>query len=563
MKNFIRFYVIFSIVTVLFSCSEDNDSEESQIRNGGEVFTSQLVAIHYNGTLQDEYTGVLGAFDINLIKTTDNELVFVVPSNMASGNVSLRIPDLNGLHIKYNIQSTTLLDTPDDTISQMQNKIDLFVNELDIEDVPDISTVQSSFSESFDTLSEEEKEQAALFYQANIILINEILESADFSRLANPELFRFANISDTGLIIRFKASGVFFTAGVALAVLGVEPVEKGIGALVAVVALKKFNLYKREIDSRNLKVFSAKIDGIAADFERNSSTVNIEFVDGQEKTLNFEVDRRDFISSDTDEGVDGIIDYIKSFNLVNTAINKLNQVIVFVNDNLFFSDIDLVDTISENDSTLETTSVTIEVYNGFEFSVTDQNIEISSVSFDNGELKLTLDIINQGLVENGVVNTTFKYTYNDDFNSIAGNFDILITSVVNVFGTWTINESSDCVGTSGTTSTDNYSGPVSLNEDYTVTMEDDSNGNYLSNSFTFENNVLTINTTYQEFFDPICNGVNSRIANYSAQYNYDNIIDTFTGTTQSNQEAISGFDEYGNPCSQTGNSCNGTATLTR
>src|SRR5690606_37169567 len=113
--------------------------------------------------------------------------------------------------------------------------------------------VRSSFNESFNSLTEVEREQAALFYEANKTLINEILESADFSRLANPELFRSANISDTGLIIRFTASGVFFSAGVALAILGVEPIEKGLGVLVTVVALKKFNLYKREIDSRNLK----------------------------------------------------------------------------------------------------------------------------------------------------------------------------------------------------------------------------------------------------------------------------------------------------------------------
>lgn len=529
MRNFLKFYLVFCLIIVAFSCSDDDKLEESEIREGGDVFTSQLVSINVNGTLQDEYSGTLGGFDIDLIKTTANELVFLVPALIEPGNTSLRIPNLNDLQINYNIRSTVLLNSPEDTVNEMLARTDMFVNGLEESDANDIAPVRSSFSEVFDTLTDSEKEQAALFYTANSLLINEILESADFSRQANPNLSRSLNISDSSLILKLKVSGVAVTAGVALAILGVEPIEKGIGAMVAIVALKKFNQYLTEINSRNLKIFSAKVDGISAALERNANSGGIEFSDDQEKTLTFEVERRDFLSSDTEEGAEGVIDFINSFDLVNTAITKLNQVITFVNDNLFLSNIPLVDNLTPNDTTLETMEVNTNDYEGFVFSVTDPNIEITAVGFEDGELKLTLSIINENLVENGVVNTNLRYTYNDDFNSIAGSFDISVLTTVNIFGTWNYSE------TGCGSSEFEYTGPFTLNDDYTVTLEDDSSGNYMVNNFTFENNVLLINTQYM---DPTCNDTQFRLETNTWQLNYNSSMDTFSGTGNTVKEAI-------------------------
>ena len=549
MRNFFRFYFIFSLIVVVFSCSEDDSPEESEIREGGDVFTSQLVSINVNGSLQNEYSATLGGFDIDLIKTTANELVFLVPALIEPGNTSLRIPNLNDLQINYNIRSTVLLNSPEDTVNEMLARTDIFVNGLEESDANDITPVRSSFSEVFDTLTDSEKEQAALFYTANSLLINEILESADFSRQTNPNLSRSLNISDSSLILKFKVSGVAVTAGVALAILGVEPIERGIGAMVAIVALKKFNQYLTEINSRNLKIFSAKVDGISAALERNANSDGIEFSDGQEKTLTFEVERRDFLSSDTEEGAEGVIDFINSFDLVNTAITKLNQVITFVNDNLFLSNIPLVDNLTPNDSTLETMEVNANDYEGFEFSVTDPNIEITAVGFMDGELKLTLSIINENLVENGVVNTNLRYTYNDDFNSIAGSFDISVLTTVNIFGTWTIT-AGDCDGTGI-----DYTGSLTLNTDFTVIQEDDSGGNYITNYFTFENNVLFIKT---EYMDPTCNGTESRFQSDTVTLNYNSITDSFSGTGNTTKE---GIDVPG--CQNPPYNCNYNVSLSR
>ena len=128
----------------------------------------------------------------------------------------------------------------------------------------------------------------------------------------------------------------------------------------------------------------------------------------------------------------------------------------------------------------------------------------------------------------------------------------------NIFGTWTLTENGNCVSTNGDMFEDNGISPITLNEDYTITTESDPSGNYISHNFTFENNTLTVNAIYQEFFSPECNEVDFKLATYSAEYTYDSETDTFTGTAESSQEEVSGTS-----CVEYGSTCEGTVMLTR
>lgn len=134
-----------------------------------------------------------------------------------------------------------------------------------------------------------------------------------------------------------------------------------------------------------------------------------------------------------------------------------------------------------------------------------------------------------------------------------------VETYTNIFGNWTFAENSFCQVSNGDTFTDNGSGEqLTLNTDYTAVLPDDSNGNYLTNSFTFENGILTINLSYQDYFSPACNGVNFQIANNSMTLNYDKATNTFTGTSQSSRNDIIGTD-----CTFYGETCTGTVSMTR
>ncbi|MFD2914677.1 lipocalin-like domain-containing protein [Psychroserpens luteus] len=144
--------------------------------------------------------------------------------------------------------------------------------------------------------------------------------------------------------------------------------------------------------------------------------------------------------------------------------------------------------------------------------------------------------------------------------SIDGAFTYVETySKRSIFGDWTFAENSNCVVSNGDTFTDNGSGELlTLNDDYTVVLPDDSNGNYLTNGFTFENDILTINLSYQDFFTPECGGINYQTATNSMSLIYDEATDTFTGTSQSVRNQVTGSE-----CVRYGETCNGTVTLAR
>jgi hypothetical protein len=135
---------------------------------------------------------------------------------------------------------------------------------------------------------------------------------------------------------------------------------------------------------------------------------------------------------------------------------------------------------------------------------------------------------------------------------------VFVEIYTNIYGSWTITENSDCVSSNGDTFTDNGTSSLTLNNNDTVVLDDDSNGNYLSNEFTFENGILAINVSYQDFFSPECGGVNFQTATNAMTLTYDNATNTFSGTSQASRNDVSG-----SGCNQYGNNCNGTVTLTR
>jgi hypothetical protein len=134
-----------------------------------------------------------------------------------------------------------------------------------------------------------------------------------------------------------------------------------------------------------------------------------------------------------------------------------------------------------------------------------------------------------------------------------------VETYTNIFGGWSFAENSNCVVSNGDTFTDNGSGELlTLNNDYTVVLPDDSNGNYLTNGFTFENYILTINLSYQDFFSPACEGVNFQTATNAMTLTYDPVSNSFSGTSQSSRNDVIGSD-----CSRLGETCTGTVSMTR
>ncbi len=134
-----------------------------------------------------------------------------------------------------------------------------------------------------------------------------------------------------------------------------------------------------------------------------------------------------------------------------------------------------------------------------------------------------------------------------------------------IFSTWNISITDTCTDSQGNVSnSETYNGQIILNEDYTVTYVGQDNSNTVSNSFSFTNNTLVIETAYNDFsITTPCNGQDSQLVNDTQTMQYDESNDSFSGTTLTTTPEINGVDENGNACIIEGRTCNGTVTLTR
>ena len=119
-------FIVFAVVLVLSCSKSDNPATDNPV--GGDAFRMQMVTINLpNTTLSaTEYHGSVGSTTVNLIKSDDHKLLFMMPSSVALGNQDLVINDLNNLKITYNVKDVVLPDTADATISPFQNNLATF-----------------------------------------------------------------------------------------------------------------------------------------------------------------------------------------------------------------------------------------------------------------------------------------------------------------------------------------------------------------------------------------------------------------------------------------------------
>ncbi len=198
--------IIIILLTVLtFGCSKDKNSvpiDDNSLPEQQETFNLttktntvmplQYVIVHTEITLnQNSYNGTIGGQEIELIKSSENELIFIVPQvNAGTQLLELTIGNKNGkLNLKVSeniilnvneIINTELVD-PVNILNQNIN--DLLSNNTFSEEITNnlISANQmiDEYLIKFNTLSEEEKLEVAKFYNANPLFTNDFFNLSE------------------------------------------------------------------------------------------------------------------------------------------------------------------------------------------------------------------------------------------------------------------------------------------------------------------------------------------------------------------------------------------------
>ncbi|MDO6813976.1 hypothetical protein [Tenacibaculum soleae] len=400
---------------------------------GGEIKTSQLVTITNDNLTYEQYTGYIENSEVTILKTNDSEYVFKVPSNVELGEQILNITNLQNFKIKYLITETIINSTPDETLSTYFSSInDYLTTTQGTANYNYTNAFMTNLNDVYANSSEEDKISMAKYYKANKALFDEIL-TTDFANRTS------SSLTDLGLLTKYGFATLACGLTTAAAILDPEPTTKLVCTGIAIIAWNKAANYKTQFAERNLKVLGVIIDGVVGNNNISGRSENqaIEFTTNQEISLSLETNNRAIINSDENDNNGNISEYFSKHNKFNTIIGKLNTVIQFLNDNIFFSNISLLSQyIVNNTNQISNITADQDSFNNLNVSLSNSNLILNNISFENGNIKLTVSIIDESIVTE-FVEAELNFSFNDEFNNISGSLPIKVNKTPNPFiGNW-------------------------------------------------------------------------------------------------------------------------------
>jgi len=123
----------------------------------------------------------------------------------------------------------------------------------------------------------------------------------------------------------------------------------------------------------------------------------------------------------------GLTAFFNVYDMLISATKKTNEVIKFINDHVFFSNIPAIP-ISNIPTTTQTqtNAITQETFSYLKFSVANSNVKITEVKFENSSVNMKMTIINPNAVSGNSIDTQLNYNYKEDFNTVSGTIPVEI-----------------------------------------------------------------------------------------------------------------------------------------
>ncbi|WP_417354184.1 leucine-rich repeat domain-containing protein [Flavobacterium sp.] len=431
-KNFLRVsFILFLVATtgLFVNCSKDDGPAEEE---GGEIITptevnqSQVVTIEMPAAVSAaEYTGVFNGNTINLARVGEKNIMFQVPSSVL-GEANLIVEGL-GLNLTYTVKETVLSGTPEQELEPFFSDITAFaltIQEEETEEALLVNNVITSFNDYYDSLNEEEKQHLAIYYKANHELFNNII-SGELNVAGRFNTKDLTFDIDTQLL-KHQLAALALGGGAVVVWLAPDPLEKAAGALVAYIAWKKCKNYLKEMMTSKLRKVNVAFGDMLSELNKGPQS-SLSFTNGESQSLAFNIEQRDIQSGDTASENEGLHTFFASHGIFTEAVDKVNGVIEFVNDNLFFSNIDLIPVYTmPSEQQTEITGGGEAVFNALQFSVENDNITLNT-SYDDGNIVIAFTVNNPAIVEGNFIETNLNYTFQDELNAISGSFPVIVS----------------------------------------------------------------------------------------------------------------------------------------
>lgn len=261
--------LLLSILSITFYSCNKEDPEPDNTDGVKDEYNLQLEAHQYEVTQipfyagflsKSTYAGQLGDLDIKLTAVGDSILAFYV-GDVMPGNYDLVIPDLKKVKGEITIFETSLDKEPTVVINTLVEKMQLVAADLFVGS-PESNNVKSAIinvNNVFKNSSEDKQFRMAAYYKANEQLFNDML-LADYDV---SESGRVQFICPTELC-KYKVAVLAFGAGIGVMWLAPDPVEKALGAGVAVIGYTKARQYYNEFVDEKIKVLDYVFNKISS-----------------------------------------------------------------------------------------------------------------------------------------------------------------------------------------------------------------------------------------------------------------------------------------------------------
>jgi len=542
-----KLILLFAITFLINGCSKDDnqtaEEQQEQFIDGGIISKFQLVSQEIENLTEDTYQGTINGNTITLVRSNLNTISFLADENFEIGESVLEIPSIDK-KIKYTVNNTVLQNSVDETLDNLTSNFTNYVDSLgNTNNTPQENYVISSvenYNTTLQQLSVEDRETIALVYEANKDFFDNLYQidyTVPQGRMMSPD---YSNLSFSSLTLNWAGAtlGAGTATWLAVASSANVPVALFLGTSAIILWQISYDLWSEGIDRANVVYENFEFDDFISIPTGKTMMTSLEFDSGIAKSIDYDINSRGVNSSDVNNDNSVISSFFSTLTDFNGVIDNLNSVINVINS-IPFSNISLIDNVSVGNSQQENSDANQEIFNNLSFSLDNSNLELTNVSFDNGNINITISIIDETIV-NDFVESSISYSYNDETNDFTGSFPIKVFKEDDILDLlqsnfWNINEvgggnfegtvtSYDGNGNvTGTQTLDCCGGlnSVSFNDNGTIGINSNTNYNYTINQYSVSQNNVSFSIKIES-------------SSLTEEYSFNGVKDSnnelFTGT---------------------------------
>jgi hypothetical protein len=371
--------------------------------------------------LQEEYDADLGGIPLKLVRSDDNTLVFYVPGTTAVGETTLNIPQLEA-QSKFEVKKSVLNGNEEVVLKPFFEDLNFSQNRISDEEYSEyLADALTAFEAYYKSLSKDDKNHMALFYQVNEHWFKEILGLNSTSK--------FTTLGTASTLVKTKkllASVIIFAGSGYILSLPGTPLEKSLVAVAGVTAGVLAWEYATELVNE-INIVERVTDQILGNnlIKSNFDTQGLVFRNEEGQNVNLYTGNRSVTTADELSTAEGTSIYFDAYGRLINITEKVNDVIQFINDNLFFSNISQIPVHKiPGSAEMQSSVLTAEDYNSLKFTVAEDNVQLSDVAFENGVIRMKMTVKNPDTVTGNSLKTTLNYSYQNEFSNATGSIPI-------------------------------------------------------------------------------------------------------------------------------------------